>query len=204
MGLDMGMFPGLSQEVAESKRVRREQLRRLIKDRSLDSLYDELLPGEKVMKAIDASLSGGNDHVAAVTNDTVELFDEWVPQSDLGLGGDQGEIAITKVKPAKGEAWGLSHHLLKLLQFMIALRLRKKCREVHVYNLLYLVLKYYRSEGKRVVGMHYAQQLFDTLHKKSWWTSVGTLENALKVPHKDVLESLRNRCPRMISTPPIL
>ena len=76
MGLDMTMFPGLSQEVAESKRVRREQLRKLIKDRALESLYDELLPGEKVMKAIDKAFDGDAD--------VVEL---------VGLAGDDDEVA---------------------------------------------------------------------------------------------------------------
>ena len=63
--------------------------------------------------------------MAAVFNDVVELFDEWTPQSDLGLAGDDEEDPVKKVKPPKGEAFGLSHHLLKLLTFFIGLRLRE-------------------------------------------------------------------------------
>ena len=48
-GLDVTLFPGLSQQVAESKRVRREQLKQLVKKVKLEALFDELLPGDKVM-----------------------------------------------------------------------------------------------------------------------------------------------------------
>ena len=51
-----------------------EQLRQLVKNVKLDDLFDELLPGEKVMKAIDASLSGGAEHVSVSIDDLVELF----------------------------------------------------------------------------------------------------------------------------------
>ena len=196
-GLDVTMFPGLSQQVAETKRVRREQLKNLVKSVKLDDLYDELLPGDKVMKAVDASLAGGNEHVAVSINDLVELFDEWCPQSDLSLGGD-GDDGPTngKPKPPKGEAFGVVHHLLKLLTFMIALRLRGQIDECHVYNMLYFVMKSYRNEGNKEVGMHYAQSLLDRLHKKSWWKSQGSLKDALKEPNKEVLESLRTQYPR--------
>ena len=39
-GLDVTMFPGLSQQFAETKRVRREQLKNLVKSVKLDDLYD--------------------------------------------------------------------------------------------------------------------------------------------------------------------
>ena len=100
-------------------------------------------------------------------------------------------------KPPKGEAWGLSHHLLKLLVFMIGLRLREQVDESHVYNMLYFVLKHYRSEGNKDVGMHYAQALFNRLHKKSWWKSQGTLKTHLESVNKDVLESLRLKYPKV-------
>ena len=105
----------------------------------LDDIFDELLPGDKVMESLDASLAGGNEHVSVSINDIVELFDEWCPQSDLSLGGD-GDDGPTngKVKPPKGEAFGVVHHLLELLTFMIALRLRQQIDECHVYNMLYL------------------------------------------------------------------
>ena len=105
-------------------------------------------------------------------------------------GGDDDEKS-KKNKPPKGEAFGLSHHLLKLLTWMVALRLREQVDQAHVYNMLYFVLKAYRQEGNRDVGPHYAQGLFNRLHKKSWWKSVGTLKDALLTPHKDVMESLR-------------
>ena len=82
------MFPGLSQKVAENRRVRREQLRQLLKKTKLMGLFDETLPGDKVMKAIDTGLAGGNEHVAADINDTVALYDEWVPQAELQSAGD--------------------------------------------------------------------------------------------------------------------
>ena len=49
-GLDVSLFPGLSQQVAESKRVRREQLKQLVKKVKLDDLFDELLPGEEIIR----------------------------------------------------------------------------------------------------------------------------------------------------------
>ena len=68
------------------------------------------------MKAVDTGLSGGSEHVAANINDVVESFDEWVPQQEfMGEFGDEGDEASKKGKPPKGEAFGLSHHLLKLL-----------------------------------------------------------------------------------------
>ena len=77
-------------------------------------------------KALDASLSGGNEHVSVSINDLVELFDEWVPQSDLSLGGDDNDGPTNgKAKPPKGEAFGVVPHMLKLLMFMIASRLRE-------------------------------------------------------------------------------
>ena len=79
---------------------------------------------------------------------------------------------------------------------MIALRLRQQVGEVHVYNLLYFGLKSYRNEGNKEVGMHYAQSLFNRLHKKSWWKSVGTLKEALKQPNEEVLKRLRAQHPR--------
>ena len=159
-GLNMSSFPGLAQSVAETKRVRREQLRQALKKQKLESLFDEVLPGEQVMIAVDNGLASGNEHVAVTINDLVELFDEWTSESDTG-GGDAEESPQTKSKPPKGEAWGLSHHLLKLLVFMVALRLREQVDAAHVYNMLYFVPKHYRSEGNKEVGMHYAQYLFN-------------------------------------------
>ena len=126
----------------------------------------------------------------------VELFDEWTPESDTG-GGDAEELPQTKSKPPRGEAWGLSHHLLELLVWMVALRLREQVDEAHVYNMLYFVLKHYRSEGNKEVGMHYAQYLFNRLHRKSWWKSQGTLKEASLNVNKDVLESLRLKYPKV-------
>ena len=40
--------------------------------------------------------------------------------------------------------------------------------EVHVCNAFYFLLKSYRAEQIREVGMHYVQELFDTLHKKNY------------------------------------
>ena len=196
-GMNMSAFPGLAQSVAETKRVRREQLRQALKKTGLEQLFDEVLPGEQVMMAVDNGLASGNEHVAISINDLVELFDEWTPESDTGIGGDSEESAQNKSKPPKGEAWGLSHHLLKLLVFMVALRLRDQVDEAHVYNMLYFVLKHYRSEGNKEVGMHYAQSLFNRLHKKSWWKSQGTLKEALQNVNKDVLESLRLKYPKV-------
>ena len=197
LGMNMSAFPGLAQSVAETKRVRREQSRQALKKTHLEHLFDEVLPGEQVMMAVDNGLASGNEHVAVSINDLVELFDEWTPESDMGVGGDSEESAQTKSKPPKGEAWGLSHHLLKLLVFMVALRLRDQVDEAHVYNMLYFVLKHYRSEGNKEVGMHYAQSLFNRLHKKSWWKSQGTLKEALQTVNKDVLESLRPKYPKV-------
>ena len=59
------------QQVAASKRVRREQLKNLVKKVKLDDLFDELLSGDKVMKSLDASLAGGNEHVSVSINDIV-------------------------------------------------------------------------------------------------------------------------------------
>ena len=134
LGIDVSLFPSLSQKVAESKRIRREQLQNLITEVGLEALYDEVLPGEKVMKAIDAGLSVGSEHVAANINDLVELFDEWVPQMAFDYDGD--DESSKKNKPPKGEAFGLSHHLLKLLTWMVTLRLREQVDESHVYNAL--------------------------------------------------------------------
>jgi len=194
-GVGLANFPGIAQSVADSKRIRKEQLRQLLTSSGLSSLFEEVLPGEKLMTAIDNGLNSGNEHVAANINDLVELFDEWVPEGDWGLGGDTEESPQLR-KPAKGEAWGLSHHLLKLLVFMVALRLRGKVDEAHVLNMLYFVLKHYRSEINKEVGMHYAQELFNRLHKKSWWSSKGTLKEALLEPNKEVVESLRMRYPK--------
>ena len=94
--LDVTLFPGLSQQAAESKRVRKEHLRQLVKNVKFDDHFEELLPGEKVMGAIDVSLSGGAEQVSVPINDLVELFHEWVPQSDPNLGGD-GEEGRTMV-----------------------------------------------------------------------------------------------------------
>lgn len=117
-----------------------------------------------------------------------------------GWGGDGDDPPVTKSKPAKGEAFGLSHHLLKLLTWMIGLRLRGQVEESHVCNMLYSVLKAYRSEGNKEVGMHYAQKFLDRLHKKSWWKSVGSLKDALAEPNEKVLESLRIQYPRPLQT----
>ena len=73
------------QQVAKSNRVRREQLKNLVKKVKLDDIFDELLPGDKVMESLDASLAGGNEHVSVSINDIVELFDEWCPRSDLSF-----------------------------------------------------------------------------------------------------------------------
>ncbi len=66
-----------------------------------------------------------------------------------------------------------------------------------MYNLLYFVMKHYRSEGNKEVGMHYAQALFNRLHKKSWWKSQGTLKTHLESVNKEVLESLRLKYPKV-------
>ena len=42
-GLEVTMFPGNSQQVAESKRVRKERLRQLVENVKLDEFFDELL-----------------------------------------------------------------------------------------------------------------------------------------------------------------
>ena len=86
--MNMSAFPGLAQSVAETKRVRREQLRQALKKTHLEHLFDEVLPGEQVMMAVDNGLASGNEHVAVSINDLVELFDEWTPESDTGVGGD--------------------------------------------------------------------------------------------------------------------
>ena len=65
-----------------------------------------------------------------------------------------------------------------------------------MYNLLYFVLEGYRNKGSKEVGMHYAQSLFNRLHKKFRWKSVGTLQEALKEPDEEVLKSLRGLYPR--------
>ena len=176
-------------------------MRQALTKQNLGDLFDEVLPGEQVMIAVDNGLASGNEHVAGSVNDLVELFDEWTPESDTG-GGDAEELPQTKSKPPRGEAWGLSHHLLKLLVWMVALRLREQVDEAHVYNMLYFVLKHYRSEGNKEVGMHYAQSLFNRLHKKSWWTSQGTLQEALQTVNKDVLECLRLKYPKVDKSSP--
>ena len=56
------------------------------------------------MKAIDAELAGGNEHVAISTNDLVELFNARVSQSDLSLGGGGEEVPPGESKPRKGKA----------------------------------------------------------------------------------------------------
>ena len=201
-GVNLSSFPGLIQGIAETKRVRREQLRQALTKVGLDTLFDEILPGEPVMIAIDNGLASGTEHVAVSINDLVELFDEWTPESETGMGGAQVDENPQVKKPPKGEAWGLSHHLLKLLVFMIGLRLREKVDESHVYNLLYFVLKHYRSEGNKEGGMHYAQALFNRLHKKSWWKTQGTLKTHLESVNKDVLESLRLKYPKVDRPPP--
>ena len=58
-------------------------------------------------------------------------------------------------------------------------------------------MKSYRNEGNRDVGLHYAQCLFDRLHKKSWCKGAGTSKKALCEPSKEVLESLRLTYPRV-------
>ena len=90
------------------------------------------------MKAFYAGLSGGSELVAPNINDLVELFDEWVPQMEFDYDGD--DESSKKNRLPKGEAFGLSHHLLKLLTWMVALHLREQVDESHVYNMLYLVL----------------------------------------------------------------
>ena len=62
--------------------------------------------------------------------------------------------------------------------------------------MLYFVMKTYRNEGNKEVGMHYAQSLLNRLHKKSWWKSQGSLKDALKEPNEEVLKSLRTQYPR--------
>ena len=117
-----------------------------------------------------------------------------MPESALGLGTEEEQSAARK--PQKGEAWGLSHHLLKVLVFLVAMRLRNQIDEVHLVNLLYFILKSYRIEQNKEIGMHYAQALFDALHKKSWWKSQGTLKSHLLEFDKPVLEKLRLKYPK--------
>ena len=62
--------------------------------------------------------------------------------------------------------------------------------------MFYFVMKTYRNEGNKEVGMHYAQSLLNRLHKKSWWKSQGSLKDALKEPNEEVLKSLRTQYPR--------
>ena len=104
--------------MAESKRIRREQLQNLITKVHLESLYDEVLPGEKVMKALDSGLSGGSEHVAANINDLVELFDEWVPQQEGDYGGDDDEKS-KKNKPKDGCTIHLLMHPKRFLNIFI-------------------------------------------------------------------------------------
>ena len=92
----------------------------------------------------------------------------------------------------------MGHHLLRVLTFSMALRVRKRLKEVHVYSLLFFIMKYYRQESNREVGMHYAQSLFDMLHKTGWWRDQGTLDKHLVEPNKEVLEKLRVRYPKQI------
>jgi hypothetical protein len=133
-------------------------------------------------------MTSGDEHVQFSINDMVELFDGYTAES---LEGEES----TKRKPPKGEAWGLTHHLQKLLGFLISLRLKDKVDEVHVYNWLFFVLKLYRSEDSRDIGLHYSQALVDRLHKTSWWKSQGTLRDNLLKPNKEVVEELRKHYP---------
>ena len=109
-------------------RVLREQLRMVIQVARLDTLLDELMLDEKVTKVIESGLDGGFDHGAVSINDLVELFDEWVPKSELSRGsGGGGEGLLTrKSKPPTGDALGLSQHLWKFMTSMIASRLRQR------------------------------------------------------------------------------
>ncbi len=59
-------FPGLAQSMAETKRVRRGNLRQAVKDVGFDDRYDETLPCAKVMDCVDNGFNSGNEHIACV------------------------------------------------------------------------------------------------------------------------------------------
>ena len=92
----MGLVPGYSQAVSEAKRVRRVRLEQLLKSAKMEKLFDEALPPYKVIESLESSLTAGDEHVQFNINDMVELFDEWLPESD--------ESSEKVRKPPKGEA----------------------------------------------------------------------------------------------------
>ena len=98
-------------------------------------------------------------------------------------------------KPPKGEAWGLGHHVMKVLIFLVALRVRKVIEEVDMVNALFLVLKVYREEKNKDVGLHYLQSLLDWLHKTCIWSDKGSLPSHLKAVDKTVLEKPKKKYP---------
>ena len=93
-------------------------------------------------------------------------------------------------KPKKGEAWGLAHHLMKVLVFLVTLRLRDVIKEVDVLNCLFIICKMHREES-RDIGLHYLQRLLDYLHQSQTYTDKGDLSKWLKEPQEVILKKLR-------------
>ena len=143
-------------------------------------------------------------HPAININDKVKLSDErrMASEAFLNEDGDPTGKQSKARSPAKGEAWGLAHHLQKVLIFLVGLRLRKVIQGVDCFNILYVILKVYREESKdKDVGPHYFQELLDYLHKTCLCVDKGSLASKMDKVDKDVLDRLKKRYPEVTEAP---
>jgi hypothetical protein len=184
------MMPGLAAHLADQNRAQTQRLRNRLKEVGLEGLYEEVMPGFTLINLTDRLYSSGQSHPSININDSCVLFEDRAYESDGLLQDDGADQASKARKPPKGEAWGLAHHLQKVLIFLVCLRMKKIIAEQDVFNALYIILKVYREERPNEVGLHYLQALLDYLHKTCLWTDKGTLPSFLVEPQKLVVDKL--------------
>lgn len=194
----LNLYPGLSNHLAESRRIEREKQNQRLKDAQLDGLFEEIVPDPELLRLLDELYGSGQSHPAVSINDKVTLWDERRYESDAYVSPEWSSEMDAESKarqPKKGEAFGLAHHLQKLHQFLLALRVRGTLSEVDSANAMGIVLKVYREEPNKEVGLHYMQALLDYLHKSSVHNDKKSLSFYLKEPHKKTVEKLQKVYP---------
>ena len=183
---------GLEEHLSDIKRQQLVSLRKRLKDAGLEGLYEEIPPDPTLVEIIDRAYNTGSNHPSINVNDKVELVEERrMLEDDLDTDDEKDEKKRSKAnKPKKGEAWGLAHHLMKVLIFLVTLRLRDVVKEVDVLNCLFIICKMHREES-RDIGLHYLQRLLDYLHQSQTYTDKGGLSKWLKEPQEVILKKLR-------------
>jgi hypothetical protein len=167
-------------------------LRKRLKDAGLEGLFEEIPPDPTLVELIDRAYNTGSNHPSINVNDRVERVEEpRMLEEDLDTDDEKDEKNRSKAnKPKKGDAWGLAHHLMKVLVFLATLRLRDVIKEVDVLNCMFIICKTHREES-REIGLHYLQRLLDYLHQSQTYTDKGGLSKWLKEPQEVILKKLR-------------